>query len=211
MTDENTMYHTSTTIHEFIDPQSGNSMEVRATDDNGIGIILNGNEDESLWMTVEQLRPVADVMQGIIGSADTHAMLEALQGEVSAIRESADAMGLRFDLPAGHPNSVHPRAEDQPTIGVPYSDPSEASQYDMAEWNLDALEYAEMNAAEVTFTYQGANDSYARQRRVGDVMLAQNYHTLVTNGVYAEDRDDNDQVKQFRLDRIKSHVLVLGA
>lgn len=24
---------------------------------------------------------------------------------------------LRLGLPAGHPNSVHPRAEDQPTIG----------------------------------------------------------------------------------------------
>lgn len=23
---------------------------------------------------------------------------------------------LRLDLPAGHPNSVHPRAEDQPTL-----------------------------------------------------------------------------------------------
>ena len=185
---ENTIHHSTTINHDFTDAESGNSLELRIVGDEVVGIILNGNEDEGLYLTVDQVRPVAKVLQSIVDDADARAMLDRLQEEVDAIRETADAVISGLD----QPQSRKP----------PYSDPSEASEHDMADWNYNALLHAEGFGSDVTFTYQGEHDPYPRQRVVGNV--------FVEDGrVYVYDREDDDAYKNFRLDRIKSHVLVL--
>lgn len=173
----NEMQHSTTVNHEFIDPQSGVGMELRVTSDDVVGIILNSYEDDALYLTVEQLRPVAQAMQDIISAADTRKLIDSINDVVTGL--------------------------DQPQERKPpYSDPSEASEHDMADWNDIALLHAESFGSDVTFTYQGEHDPYPRQRVVGNV--------FVEDGrVYVYDREGDVAYKNFRLDRIKSHVLVL--
>ena len=178
----NEMQHSTTVNHEFIDPQSGVGMELRVTSDDVVGIILNSYEDDALYLTVEQLRPVAQAMQDIISAADTRKLIDSINDVVTGL--------------------------DQPQERKPpYSDPSEASEYDMAEWNIDALEYAQDYRRDVTFTYRGEHDPYPRQRHVFVISVEGTYGDAVI--IRAYDHEDDDQIKQFRFDRIKSHILVL--